>query len=413
MFLIFFLASVAQAQKQVNSPYSRFNLGTLEPAGSFKSQGMGGASIALRDKSSIFFTNPASYSSFDTTSFIFDFGFDYSLNKIKSGTTRYQSDDMNFDHLMFGFPVAKGFGVAAGIVPLSNGYYNITDKVLTTDVVDGYTANHKGVGGLSNFFIGTGLRINKNLSAGINMSVMFGEIKRSNFFEFEDYENNFHNSSSEVLRVNGINIDYGLQFMLPLRDKNFFNAGLSLTTGKNYKSGYEQFSYRYNYYNSSDTISYTSSNSEKVYIPRTLRAGIAFGKTDKLTVAVDYITTNWSKARIPGTSGTFGDNSTLSFGAEYTPDKYSNLSGLDRIDYRLGGHTGKSYVVINGELVRETGISAGFGLPLRRSLSKANIFFDLTHRGGASGSSLPSEYFITVGASINLYDIWFRQLKYD
>ena len=64
----------ANGQKLINSPYSRFTIGTLEPVGSFRNLGMGGIGTALRDNSSISYSNPASYSSLDTNSFIFDFG---------------------------------------------------------------------------------------------------------------------------------------------------------------------------------------------------------------------------------------------------------------------------------------------------------------------------------------------------
>ena len=63
---LFSFAYTANGQKHINSPYSRFNIGTLEPAGSFRSLGMGGVGTAMRDNSSIYFTNPASYSSLDT-----------------------------------------------------------------------------------------------------------------------------------------------------------------------------------------------------------------------------------------------------------------------------------------------------------------------------------------------------------
>ena len=51
---------------------------------------------------------------------------------------------MNFDHLMMGFPIAKGWGVAAGVVPLSNGYYKIAESVSEGDpdydpLTGGYT----------------------------------------------------------------------------------------------------------------------------------------------------------------------------------------------------------------------------------------------------------------------------------
>ena len=70
---LFSFSYTATGQKLINSPYSRFNLGTLESQGSFKSLGMGSVGTAIRDNSSIYFTNPASYSSLDTNSFNFDF----------------------------------------------------------------------------------------------------------------------------------------------------------------------------------------------------------------------------------------------------------------------------------------------------------------------------------------------------
>lgn len=85
---LFSFAFTATGQKLVNSPYSRFNLGTMEPAGSFRSLGMGGIGIALQDNNTIYFSNPASYSSLDTNSFIFDFGLDYSKNILSDGIDR-------------------------------------------------------------------------------------------------------------------------------------------------------------------------------------------------------------------------------------------------------------------------------------------------------------------------------------
>ena len=74
---LFLFSFAASGQKQINSPYARFNIGNLEPAASFKSLGMGGIGIGMKTVSSVFFENPASYSSVDTNSFIFDIGIDY------------------------------------------------------------------------------------------------------------------------------------------------------------------------------------------------------------------------------------------------------------------------------------------------------------------------------------------------
>lgn len=422
IFFLMFLFSaslIVTGQKQVNSPYSRFNIGTLEATGGFRSQAMGGVSAAMRDNLNIYYTNPASYSAFDTVSFVFDFGIDYSMNKLSFGAESHSSDDMNFDHLIIGFPIAQAFGVAAGIVPVSNGYYKLRDQVGETDpgydpIIGSYTASHTGEGGLTQFFVGTGLKLHKYVSAGINMNILFGQVSRINQFSFDESAFVYHNNSTERLQVGGINFDYGLQFMLPLKERRFINAGVSFTAAKAYNSDYENFIFRYNSFGSGDTVSYTSGKDNPVKLPGTVRAGIAFGQTNKLSVGFDFISTRWSKAEIPGSEGYAADTRTYMIGIEYTPEKYSNTSYLKRIDYRLGGHIGDNYLIINGEQLREMGVTAGLGIPMKRGFfSKANIFVDYSRKYGSEASGLHNENFFTAGASINLYDWWFLKKKYD
>jgi hypothetical protein len=423
-FLLFFLSLSLFAQKQVNSPYSRFNIGTLEPAGPFRSQAMGGISAALRANNVISYTNPASYSSLDTNSFVFDFGVDYSMNRLVAGSEKYRSGDFNFDHLIMGFPIRKGFGFAAGVVPVSNGYYQLQDRVLQDDpddVIGSYTSSHMGEGGFNNFFLGAGIQLHENISAGINMTILFGQLNRNNQFLFDDLYNVYHNNSSEKLRMGGINFDYGLQYHRPLKNDYFFNAGLSLTFGKKYNADYENFVYRYTLFGTTDTISYTSGESGKISLPRSVRAGISFGKNNRFITGIDYVMTKWSVSSIPGSEGYAADTRSIHVGAEYTPERFSNTSFLKRLEFRLGMHTGNNYLVLNGEQIKETGITAGLGIPMgpafsNRGLpvhSRANIFADYTKRKGSEAAGLHNEDFLTVGVSINLFDFWFIKRKYE
>jgi hypothetical protein len=411
-------AFTATGQKLVNSPYSRFNIGTIEPAGSFKSLSMGGIETAIRDNSSIFYSNPASYSSLDTNSFVFDFGLDYGKVILSDGVSSYTSDDINFHHLLVGFPLAKGWGVAAGIVPFTNGYYKLSESVLANDpgynpAIGEYTSTHDGYGGLTKFFIGTGARISKNLSAGINMTILFGQVTRYNLFHFTDYYNVYNNNSTEKLQISGINFDYGLQYTASLKNNYFINAGVSLNSGKNYKSKYEQLFFKYTNYSTIDTITYVSDDAAKAFFPGTLRLGLSVGKEDKFTAGIDFISSKWSKAKIPGAIDYTADTRSWLIGAEYIPDKYSNYSYLKRVEYRIGGHIEDNYLIINGEQLKEYGVSAGIGFPMRRSLSKTNVFFDFTRKYGSPGSILPAENYYTMGISLNLYDFWFIKRKYD
>ena len=169
----------------------------------------------------------------------------------------------------------------------------------------------------------------------------------------------------------------------------------------------------YTAYNVNDTISYTSDKSTKVFIPATWRFGIAFGKKNKLTTGIDYIMTKWSTSKIPGSTGSAADTRTVQVGAEYIPDKYSNFSFISRLEYRIGGHYGDNYLIVNGEQVKEYGASIGIGIPMRRTLSRTNLYFDFTRKTGSPSNNLFTEDYFTMGISLNLYDFWFIKRKYD
>jgi hypothetical protein len=411
--LLFSFTFAAQSQKIVNTPFSRFNIGSIDLVGSYRSLGMGGVGTAMRDNTSIYFSNPASYSSLDTNSFIFDFGIDYSMSFLSDSVSKSSSDDINFDHLLMGFPLAKGWGFAFGITPLSTGFYKISDPGITSaKSTDKFYSSHTGEGGLSNFFMGTGKNINKNISVGVNMTVLFGKIERYDTIQFLDY-NVFNDVKTEKLQLGGVNIEYGVQYTTPLKNDYFFNAGVSFRSGKNYRSNYEHLSYRYTAYSSKDTVSYVSDNSTKAYIPGSLRVGISFGKKNKFTTGLDFESTKWSKSSIPGSSGYAADTKSLLFGAELIPDRFSNYSFLKRMEYRIGAHIGDNYLVVDGEQLKEYGASFGIGIPMRRTLSKANLFIDYTRKTGSAGSFLPVENYYTMGISMNLYDFWFVKRKYE
>jgi len=417
LILIFILTAQVKGQKLINSPYSRYNIGTLDPSGSIRSLSMGGTGVAMRDNSAIYFVNPASYTSLDTTSFLFDFGMDYSINILNDGENNHRSDDNNFDHLLIGFPMGRGWGMALGIVPVSNGYYNLTETTNDPGIGE-VTSVHNGKGGLANVFVGTGKNITRNISIGINMNVLFGTLERTNQFEFADYANTFSQFSSENLKINGINFDYGLQYNKKLKKDYFFTAGMSMAVGKRYRSEFEQLIVRYAAVPTSiyspDTLSYIKTVSkDSTKLGSTLRLGVAFGKKDKFVVGIDYVTANWADARIHGSNGYLADTKSLLFGVEYIPEKYSNTSYLKRIEYRIGGHLADNYLLLNGVQIKEYGASCGIGLRIRNSLSKANLYFEYTRKNGDLTKGLHNENLYTIGISLNLYDFWFIKRKYE
>jgi hypothetical protein len=102
------------------------------------------------------------------------------------------------------------------------------------------------------------------------------------------------------------------------------------------------------------------------------------------------------------------------WGLELIPDKYSNFSFFKRVEYRVGAHMGDNYLIINNSRIREMGASFGVGIPMRRGfLSRANIYVDFTQKSGSMASGMHNERILTIGGSLNMYDFWFIQRKYN
>ena len=409
------LSAGAAGQQNIHSPYARYGIGNLEQQGTFRTRAMGGISSGIRNSLTLNFLTPASFSSIDTASFIFDFGLDHSIISLKEDDNSFYSQDMNFSHLILGFPIMKGWGVAAALIPYSNGSYNLVIEDSETGGTEELLEHHFGTGGYQKALIGTGFSPVRYFSAGINMFLVFGEVTRTNDFIFTEDNNYFNTRKNGSSAINGIGWEASAQFMLPMQKNRFFNAGLTLTPSFGLKTTTRDIVFRYSNIQTTQLAFDTLSNETATTtsrIPRTIRAGIAFGQNDKFTVGGDIVWSAWSDASLPGTYGTYTDVISLHAGAEYIPDKFSNYNFFDRMEYRIGGRYGESYALYQGDNVKEYGITFGTGIPLRRSRSRISLVVDLSRRGDPD-AGLPQETRVSIGASLNLYDYWFLKRKYD
>ena len=408
-------------QKMINSPYARFGPGIIEEQGILKSRSMGGAGIALRDPVSINYMNPASFSSIDTNSFVFDFGIEYQTNLLTEGDYEYSSYDINFHHLAMAVPITKWLGIAVGVVPYSNGYYNLINTITEDDeeydpVIGEVQNTHKGVGSYNNFFAGFGFSPFRNLSVGANFTYLFGNIERDNLYLFLDDNNQFNNLSSENIRIYGFDFDYGVQYSLNLKNDFFVTAGLTYSMKRTYNSEYENLFARYAPYQSSiysvDTLTYIYDKDGRVELPQEMGVGLAFGKQNLFLITADYTRTNWNEISFHGYEEYLVNSSAFKLGLEFIPDRDANYNYLNRIEYRLGGFIDNGHLMVNGEQISEFGITFGAGLPMNRSKSRVNLHVEYLSRKGSPENDLHNEECITVGLSLNLYDTWFMKQKY-
>ncbi len=413
--LLTLLTAGAAGQKNVQSPFARYGIGNLEQQGTFRTKAMGGISSGIRNNLTLNFITPASYSSIDTLSFIFDFGLDHGLIRLSEGDQTYWSQDLNFSHLMMGFPIMKNWGVVGAVIPYSNGTYSIVENISGDGVDEEFLERHLGTGGYQKALIGTGFSPVKYFSAGVNMFFIFGEITRLNDFIFTSDNNYFNTRKFGSSSMNGIGWETSVQFMAPLPERRFINAGITYAPAFKLKTTNQDLIFRYSSIQTSMLATDTMSNvivNTTSRMPQTIRGGIAFGQTDKFTAGADFSYTTWSDASLPGTYGIYSDVISLHAGAEYIPDKFSNYSFFDRVEYRAGCRYGESYALYGGDNIKEYGITFGAGIPMRRSRSRISLVVDLSKRGNHD-AGLPEETRISFGISLNLYDRWFLPRQYD
>ena len=108
-------ATVLVAQNNMNSPYSRFGLGVLSEQQVGADRAMGGIGIGTRGHNNINLLNPASYSTVDTLSFLFDFGFSLQNGNFSENGKKVNAKNAGPDYVAMQFRVQPKIGMTLEI----------------------------------------------------------------------------------------------------------------------------------------------------------------------------------------------------------------------------------------------------------------------------------------------------------
>ena len=118
--LIVFISQAAGAQSGTNSPYSQFGLGMLSDHTTGFNRGMNGLSIAYHEHNQVNNLNPASYSSIDSLTFIFDAGVSGQITNFKESGKRLNAKNAVFEYIVGAFRLRKHLGLSFGLIPYTN-----------------------------------------------------------------------------------------------------------------------------------------------------------------------------------------------------------------------------------------------------------------------------------------------------
>jgi hypothetical protein len=410
----------AQFNNNTSSPYSRFGLGDLQPYSFGRTAAMGGASLASRNKQQINTSNPASYIAVDSLGFMFEFGLNAKLANYSTGISTMNANDVNFRYFAMNFQITNWMATSLGLTPYSDVGYNLEvyDEVENAGNI---LYRYYGEGSLSKAYWGLAVEPLKYFSVGANLNYMFGALNRISETYFLDATDFYNNRRNETLRIRDFYLSFGTQAILPVKEDQRITFAAVLENKPGFSRFYSDLNRKYisiQVNNTSrsdqDTIKpFKTEEKGSLEFPLTYGFGISYVKDNSLEMNADYYHQSWSDVNLPGGgSEVLTDLDKFALGAEWIPDKFSIRSYLNRIAYRAGVKYEKSYLKIGNQQINDFGISFGVGLPVYRSNSTVNISAELGRRG-TKQNNLVLENYAKINLSVNLYDLWFIQRKFD
>lgn len=391
---------------------------------------MSGLAIGQKAGNRVNMTNPASYASVDSLSFIFDMGMSLQNGNFKSGNNRVNAYNTSLDYINAAFRIAPKFGLSFGFVPYSSIGYNYWESSSNYNPSTGQTSTstitYYGDGGIHQLYIGAGWEPLKGLSVGANVGYLWGSYYHT-LTQALSNSNNASTSGSNTLNrqynaeISTYKLDFGMQYTLPTGKDNQVTIGAIFGLGHNT----EDAATLLNYSTNSDSIKYTAINAFD--LPHSFGVGFSWSHKNRLMIGADVHHERWADCKLPDltttssgeglsyepVSGAYLNRTKYIVGAEFQPDRYGNRY-VQRIQYKLGASYSTPYVKVNGQNgPSEINVSAGVGLPIINRVnnrSVVNLSVQWT-RVLPSVSSMITENYLRLNIGVTFNERWFMKWK--
>lgn len=415
------------SQTSISSPYSRYGLGELNFGKSPLMSTMGGTSLGLRGKHMINYTNPASYSAFQTKTFLFDASALFYPRILKNDEVSEQTLFASLNNLQFAFPLAEKWGVSFGVFPYSNIGYNLKQEVAIDSIgIVNYT--YEGWGGLNTFYLGTGVEIIDGLSVGVNMNYFFGNIDRTRIADFDSI--GFLNTRlTNKVNISDVNFNFGLQYRIRFNKTSVLDgmkvkefSGYNLTIGVNGGNSSslnakesilaERMTGSTTHSSALDTVEFIKDKKTTVMMPLNIGGGLFFEKENRWMAGLDVNWQNWSEYSYQGIQDSLKNSLRISVGGAFFPKEKPTSNMIKRSTFLLGAHYYNNYLELKNTPLTQYGISFGLSMPVRRTGTALQISFELGKTGTTTNKLIEETYGkLKIGVSIT--EKWFYRRKYD
>ncbi len=398
------------AQNNTNSPYTRRGYGELADRSFGAGRAMGGIGYGMRSNKQINPLNPASYTSMDSLTFLFDFGIAGQVSWFNDGINKQHQVNGNIEYIALQFPVHRRIALSVGILPYSYVGYDYGAEVIQEGI--NYANRYIGKGGLNELYGGVSIDIwKKRLSVGANVGYLFGNIDHNMTVTPYGTVDTYISARRQRIQVRDVKLSFGLQYTHPLSASENLVFGAAYSPSKKlnatlYNTEYLTTAGGSPVESTADTIT-----NQAFDIPHSIGTGVSYVKQNKLTLAADFLYENWGKARFLDKKGDLKNRIRVAAGTEFIPG-YMDRSYFSRIKYRAGAHYSNSYLKIDESSYNEYGVSIGLGLPLIDNRSLVNVSFEYVKIKPETRALIDEQYFrFTVNYTFN--ELWFRIRKVD
>ena len=389
--------SPLSAQNMTSSPYSRYAYGDMNENVPTGFRGMGGVGFGMRNNKAINPSQPASYTSMDSLTFMFDVAASVSWSHYRDAGGKKNKANGNLEYVTMQFPLYKRWiAMSVGLLPYSSVGYEITLE----DSIPGYhyKMDYEGDGNISQVYGGLSFNICNWFALGANVYYMWGDLNRMRMVSFT--ESGLQTTvQDEMLSVSNVRFRAGAQFFHTF-DKHAFNVGAI-------------FENKMKLHSELIVIETQSDDSIPIFVdgwqlPMVWGVGASYTWDNRLTVAFDYEHQYMASALYNGAPGSVSglkDRSRFAGGVEYRHNPMGRKYA-ERMIWRAGISVQDEYLATIG--AKRISASVGIGFPLWTIGTVINTSFGYTRRGSRAGLEDNSLRF-TIGASIA--ESWFFKRK--
>ena len=411
-----FYGVAARAQvSNTSSPYSRYGVGDREAIGYSKSLAVGGVSLAVRDKNMMNAVNPAAFSSQDSMAFILDVALRgrYVVSQAGSGDSHTESA-ANVHHVGMQFPVGRYFGVGMGFQPFTQMGYDVTryetDPTLLSQIGN-IRYHHHGNGGVNEAFLGLAFKPFSGVSIGVKGRFLFGSLNYAQDMYVPNHPVYADVRFDDRVVLRGYGLTAGVQVTIPFSEQERLCLGAIVestpTLNAEHRKEVSQiylnntFQVAYNYLSGTESLSY----------PLRYGGGV-FYEGRNLSYGADVTLQDWSSFRYRNTAQKYGGAYSVNAGLQWIPNPTDLRYYLKRVQYRFGAYYSQLPMLVNGQSIRDVGVTVGFGFPYKYFTSIFHTAFRLGMRGSTS-HGLVRELYGELVLGVSLNDVWFVKRKYQ